>query len=308
MEHSGQIDTFSGIGGEAIDLRGFFAVVGGLRYASRSGVDSDDRPDPENPAELLDQHPLDITDVEPYPVRAFVDGTQSAITVTRVEARPVTLVYVSAAAVGPERELLLLREELFCACAQEEAEWLQLADVRIPIEVIDEETPPALERRSIDLVAGKREGAEREVILELVDDPNPDAIIVDGTLVGRAVDPRLIGVVKTTKRRYLADETVIYRLPEGWRSPRFVIENEGITRYSCYVRLFEASAGRRWDFGLIRIESHDPDTLDRAAATAYAWRARPGSDARWDRHLAGMIGCEAHLKARRPAVFNFDLG
>lgn len=307
MEDFTQTDTHLGGGGDAVDLRGFFAVVGGLQYASRAGVDTDDRPEPENPVEMLDQHPLDITSIDPYPVRAFVDGTQSSITVTRVDARPVALVYVSAAAVTPEREVITLREELFCACAQEEAEWLALADVRIPVEVIDEDSPPLLERRSVDLVAGRREGAERDVVLELVDDPDPAAIIVDGTLVGRAVDHRLIGVVKTTKRRYLADETVIYRLPEGWRSPRFVIENEGTTRYSCYLRLFEASIGRRWDFGLIRLESHDPERLDRAAATAYAWRARPGSDARWDRHLAGMIGCEQHLKARRPVVFDFPI-
>ena len=128
----------------------------------------------------------------------------------------------------------------------------------------------------------------------------------DGSLVGRSVDPRVVGIVKTTARRYMADETELWRLPKGWRSARFSIpagNDMGVERHSCYVRLHDARR-RPWDFALIRVETFDPDLCEPVAALALT-DAQDGSrsDARWDRHLRGVRCVEDLMRARRPAIF-----
>lgn len=286
---------------ESVDLRAFFDRLGGFGGAGGFELDIDERPEPENPAELIDTHPLDITGVEAEPFSVYVDGIQHALCATRVEGRPIHLLYAAAGGAVPSLgEMIGRRESLTISCAEPEAPMFD--DLGIPMVVHTEDNPPWLERRAGDLLAGLRETAEREATEEVLAYDPTRLVAVDGTLVGRTDNPRLVGVVKTTRRRYLADESVIYRLPEGWRSPRFILDSDGADRFSCYLRLFNPGR-RRWDFGLIRIETRDPDLLDEACAAAWGGRSVPGSDPRWDRHLAGMVLCEQMLKASRPIVF-----
>jgi hypothetical protein len=131
--------------------------------------------------------------------------------------------------------------------------------------------------------------------------------VVDGSLVARPIRDRVVGVVKTTNRRYLPDESVLWGLPAGWRSPRFKIpegsQNVGAPRYSCYLRLHDASR-QAWNFGLIRLETFDLDLLEPLCALALEERQPAGSlDRRYDRHLAGVRAVEDLLRARRPSIF-----
>jgi hypothetical protein len=242
----------------------------------------------------------------PLPVVGFVDGIQAAICVTYRSHRPVYLTYVAAGAAGSEGRLLALRERMNVTASHLEREWLSDLDVLIPTVELAEERPDELAAAARQNLAGDRETLERVVIDEMLSTPGP-ALVVDGNLVGRPTQDRVVGVVKTTQRRYLADESVLWGLPAGWRSPRFMIpagsQGVRVPRYSCYVRLHDASR-LAWNFGLIRLEAFKPELLDPLAALSLAERQPAGSrDSRFDRHLAGVRAVEDLLRARRPTVF-----
>jgi hypothetical protein len=62
---------------------------------------------------------------------------------------------------------------------------------------------------------------------------------------------------------------------------------------------------RGWDHGLVRLEAHDPETLDAFAARCLAERQPRGNDdPRGDRHLSSIKSVEDLLKARKPYIFS----
>jgi hypothetical protein len=288
------------------DLRTFLRNVGGLAAQGALKAAPAERPEVENPVELLDASSSQVFS-DPLPVAGFVDGIQSAAAVTWREHRPVYLTYVAAAAVGARGVPIGLAEQLEVLCAEPDTGWVLEAADSIPVRVLEGLTPAEIEGAAFSALGSRRENLEREVIETLVTDPSCGSLILDGQLVARPHDHRLFGVVKTTRKRYLEDESVLWRLPEGWRSPRFAIPagtgGPSPLRYSCYLRLFDAGS-RGWDFGLLRLESYDPELLDALASRCLIERQGSGArDARWDRHLGGVRQVENFLRSRRPAVF-----
>ena len=287
------------------DLRALFRSVG--RFAGHRALTStpEPRPEPEVPAELLDAGPSKVHG-EALEVGAYLDGVQAALDVAYRAHRPVHLIYVGAGAVDDRYRPVGLRDELFLTCSVLDREWVDQLDGGLPVEEIGEESPAELERLGLALLAGRREMLERHLAKDLADQGHTP-LVVDGSLAGRPVDLDVVGVVKTTRRRYLADESCLFGLPAGWRSPRFKIKagtaGAGADRYSAYVRMVAADDAP-WNFGLIRVEAYDPQLLDPLAARCLDERQRAaGGDRRWDRHLSGVRHTEEFLRARRPWVF-----
>lgn len=284
------------------DIREFFHIIGGFSGVRGGEIEEPERPVPENPAELIDEHPLDVRDVEPLSNPVFVDGVQAAIRASYVEHRPVMLHHVAAAALTEDLEPVVERHDIWVSCSPEEKAWLEERGCRLRVEAIDKDLPPDLSREAHRQLAGKRESLEREVIFE-AGSLHAGPIVVDGGLTARVESSRVVGVVKTTQKRYLSDESIIYKLPHGWRSPRFKISQHGAEVYSAYLRLVDAT-NKPWDFGLVRIEAWDPVIIDSAAALCLLHAQAPGDDSRWDCHIAGVANVERFLRARRPDVFS----
>jgi hypothetical protein len=290
------------------DLEAFFHAVG--HFSGERGLTAtpQERAEPDVAAELLDAGNSRI-DADPMPVAAFVDGIQAALVVTHRDHRPVYLNYVAAGAVGggPAGAVPLgLEESLTLVCSTVDREWADEVRGTIPVEELPVEYPPDVERAAVQILGGAREQRERALVEDLVRQGRAP-LVLDGSLVGRPFQRELVGVVKTTRRKYLADERCLFGLPAGWRSPRFKIPagtaGSGIDRYSCYLRMVNAEHSP-WNFGLIRLESFDPDLLDPLAARCLLERQSSASgDARWDRHLTSIRAVEEFLRSCRPGVY-----
>lgn len=292
--------------GSPYDIRALLRHVGGVGV-SGAVPSLEEREVPANPAELLDHAPLNLGGVEPAPVSGFVDGIQASMRLTYREHRAVILQHVAAGCLAPDGGLAEERYLLSVVCAPQEREWVEASGAGIPIEEVEAEWPAEIERAAGEMLAPKRERLEREVVILALDRTkragDDGILLIDGHIVGRARDERCAGVVKSTNTRYLEDERVLMALREGWRSPRFVLRGQGVERYSAYLRLFDASY-HGWDFGLVRIETFDPDLIDSVGAAVLANRQGRGADGRWDRHIAGMANVERQLRARRSPVFD----
>lgn len=287
------------------DLREFFRAVGHFSGQRALTSTPPDREEPLNPAELLEDDNVEV-DGAPLPIAAFVDGIQASLNVTYRSHRPVYLNYVAAGAVGEGARFLGMREKLTVLCSSMDTEWVQSLGQSIPIEELAAVSPLDVERGALATLAGDRESHERHLVEDLVAQ-KVGTLCLDGSLLGRPPLSSLVGVVKSTNKKYLSDESMLFRLPQGWRSPIFKIaENTaGISpdRYSCYLRLTSAE-NRAWNFGLIRLEAYTPDLLMPLAARALRERQGVASgDPRFDRHLASIKACEDALRARRPPVF-----
>lgn len=287
-----------------VDLRPFLRTMGGR--PTRGALDVPEREEPEVPAELLDAAPQKIT-APSHREAIFIDGVQSASVLTYRMHRPVTLVMAGAGSVKQDLSPVKALESLEVLCAREDQQWVIDADCPVPVRVVEESSDPVkVERATAKDLTDRRDELEILLAAELLSDTSSDTqIMVDGHLANRPEDPRLLGVIKTTNTRLLTDESVLWGLPQGWRSPRFVMPEHfggpSAQRYSCYVRLRNAEA-MPWGFGLIRLEAFDPDLLDRAAATALAHRQPTGTrDARGDRHLQPVAQVEKWMRSRRPS-------
>lgn len=248
----------------------------------------------------------------PLPVHAFVDGVQSSLVLTYREHRPVYLAYQAAGAVGSGARLVGLRERLAIIASVADTDWVAARNAGarpVPVQTLTSTRPFDVERDAYQAVGDWRDRLERELVEELVATA-PEALVVDGSLRDRPNEPRLHGVVKDVgSSRYLKDESEVMALPAGWRSSTFCIPagvgGGRIDRYSCYVRLHDASH-RAWNFGMVRLEAYDPSTLTALGVRAMSERQSPRSgDGRWDRHLASVSTTEKVLRSRRPTVFDF---
>lgn len=286
---------------EPYDLRRLFKAVG--RVGGRGGeVAASEREDSAEHVEMLDTRPLEVNS-EPGEVAGFVDGIQAHMHLTHIERRPVSLYYVAAGALARGAKPVALVEHLRLQCSEEDREWVENLGSNIPLEILSGATPPELELAAAKSVGTARDHAERAVIDEMLNLGGLGLIAVDGSLMARPHSDRLVGIIKTTKVRYLGDEKVLWDLPRGWRSPRFTIGAGERQRYSCYVQLVEKSDGA-WNLGLIRLESFVLANLEPMAATCLAEvQTRSSGDPRWDRHLGSVRAVEEFLRSRRPAPF-----
>jgi hypothetical protein len=283
------------------DLRSLFKAVG--RVGGRGGENAAvERVDSQEEVVLLENSPLEVT-AEPGKVCGFVDGIQSMLHLTHIKRRPVTMYYVAAGALGEGAVPRALVERLHLQCAKDDVEWVESLGSNIPIEVLAASTPPELELEAQKAVGVARDRAERQVVDELIASQETGFIAVDGSLLTRPRSNRLVGIVKTTKSRYLSDETVVWELRQGWRSPRFTIGTGEKLRYSCYVQLVEKGEGA-WNLGLIRLESFALENLEPMAARCLQeTQTKSSNDPRWDRHLGSVRAVEEFLRARRPVAF-----
>lgn len=288
----------------AIDLRPFLRAMGGS--PTRGSLDVPEREAPEHQVELLDDEPAHITEA-PLNNPVFIDGIQSSSVLAYRAHRPVAIVMAAAGAVDGEMNPQHAVESLEVLCAREDQQWVLDMGCPVPVNVVSESfNPVEVERAVAESLKTSRDDIEvlaTHEVLNMVANDRP--VLVDGHLAGRPEDPRLGGIVKSTDSQILTDESVLWGLPEGWRSPRFVMPaNHGgpsAQRYSCYLRMRDAGDAP-WAFGLIRLETYDPEQLDKLCATALAYRQPARThDARGDRHLAPVALVEKWLRSRRPA-------
>lgn len=288
------------------DLRSFFQAVGQFSGERALNTETFEREEPEVPAELLDEKNSKVT-ADPLPIDAFLDGIQASLLVTHRAHRPVYLSYVAAGAVSRGATPVGLKEKLTIFCSTVDREWVDSLSTTIPVEEIACETPPDVEKAALQILRSDRDSLEKSLGADLVE-ALPGYLVLDGSVMFHQYSTKTLGVVKTTRRKYLADESCLFGLPVGWRSPRFKISaghgGGNIDRYSTYLRMFDAST-QAWNFGLIRLEAYDPDLLDGLAAACLRERqSSAGGDARFDRHLASVRACEEFLRSRRPSVFS----
>jgi hypothetical protein len=264
------------------------------------------RVDADLPVELVDPPaPVPVT-ADPLVPAGFVDGIQAALQVVHRDHRPVYLNYIAAGAVAADGRLLRIDEALYASGSFVDEEWFTSVGTSVPWRNLKAHRGDELPAEALSMLASTRDDAERELVEGLAATCD-GSLVVDGSLTSRPVVPTLVGVVKTTRRRYLPDETLLWGMPAGYRSPRFVLpagsQGVRVPRYSCYLRLHDANE-RAWDFGLIRLEAFDLELLEPLAAMALAERQSSRSrDSRYDRHLAGVRAVEDTLRAHRPPVF-----
>lgn len=246
---------------------------------------------------------------DPLNAYAFVDGIQSQMLVTYRDHRPIVLAYTAAGAANRGPALQAVNEKLHIVCSEKDEEWLDHlnnADNPIPVATVVDGPPPMLEKLILERVGNIRATCETELVSTLATQVPANAyLVLDGSLLGKEHSAKLVGVVKSSRTKYLKDETQLYSLPTGWRSAMFAIPtpNSETIRYSAYLRLVPANHNS-WSFGLIRLETFDPNLIDALAARALIERQTAASgDGRWDRHLVSVATCEKLLRARKPAAF-----
>lgn len=288
------------------DLRAFFHSVG--RFSGERALTAAiaDRPQADVDVELLD--PAQAVEVQAEPMRpaGFVDGIQAALLVTYRQHRPVYLNYTAAGCLSADGRIVGMHEDMFVSGCEADEEWYYHLSSTIPWVTVPAIRPDEIAGAATAALGSRRDELERELVSELAE-AGHHPLVVDGSLATRVVSDSLVGVVKTTRRRYLPDESLLWGMPAGHRSPRFRMpagsQGSTVDRYSCYLRLHDAR-DRAWDFGLVRLEAYDPDLLEPLAALALRERQSSQSrDARFDRHLAGVRAVEDALRAHRPPVF-----
>lgn len=252
--------------------------------------------------ELIDTAPREVG-AAPLEVTAWVDGVQAYRPVTWRSGRPVVVAWVAAGGLSPDDGTLVgpVSEKLWVLCGRpDHDEILGLVDdLGLAVEPVGADEPPEVEALIPARVSDARDGAERDTIQRIA--RTGGIVAVDGSIRTRGTNPRLVGVVKTHRTRYLADERVLWDLPAGWMSPRFrVHDTDGSVRCAAYVRVV-GNRRRPWWWGLVRVEARDPGLLEPLAALCGTLAQGPGSeDPRWDRHLAPVAAVERVLRARRP--------
>jgi hypothetical protein len=251
----------------------------------------------------VDPAARDVSGARPLPVVGFADGVQTQFLLRHVDHRPISLGWVAAGAVDNGATLLEFRQrlELVASAADGEiVEGLREVSGGLPFHLVEDLTPWGVAVATQRLVDEWRRELEHDVVGN-VPIPEGGFLVVDGS-IRRHGRQGVVGVIKSVDTQYLADESA---LPDraGWRSPVFSLPattTEEISVVSCYLRLHHAPGSTSWSHGLIRIEAHDPETLDAACALAMQHRQTPGSgDPRWATHLEGMHRAEEVLKAFR---------
>lgn len=270
-----------------------------------------DRKDVSKDVTFLETKPVKITNVTPLKPSGFCDGIQSTRLLRWINHRPVLLAYIAAGAAlqdTPSRLVGLVENlSVFCSSADLDVVKDWVSSSQLPVIPENEIVPPkvslALNRR----IGQIRQDLEVSLITSLVEKERESFWIVDGSIkmLSRNIQKNLVGVVKSTNSQYFPDETILYGLAPGWRSPSFTLPspNEGNV-ISAYVRLHDASSSR-WDLGLVRVEVASPHLLDSAAALLLSLTQSSSSqDARWDRHISPVAECESLLRNRRPIIFS----
>ena len=283
-----------------IDLREVFVANGG--FLQRSLPASPPwrplvRLEPGRPAR-------DVRDLAPLQIAAAVDGIEASLVFTVTKGRPSFLVYVAAGSLGPNQRLVRVAERLAVLASPRDARRLQATTGDLPVVALDALSSQALAWHHAAVVPDWREQLEREVVTACATDGR--FVLVDGSIERYVGIPGLIGCVKNAEAAYAVDEAELYDLPVGHRSGVFRVEPHTTAEqrwYGAYLRLHPPFAFHT--FGLVVVQTTDPELLDAAAAACFAQRQKIGNDdPRADRHLWPIRRCEEALRARRPPYFS----
>lgn len=246
----------------------------------------------------------DVRNVAPLQIAAAVDGIQASLVFTVTVGRPSFLVYVAAGAVGPTHRLARVAERLVVLASLRDARRLQATTGDLPVVALDALSSPALAWHHAAVVPDWRQQLEWEIVTACAADGR--FVLVDGSIDRYVGIPGLIGCVKKPEAAYAVDEAELYQLPVGHRSDAFRVEPHTTVEqrwYGAYLRLHPPFAFHT--FGLVVVQTTDPELLDAAAAACFAQRQKIGNgDPRADRHLLPIRRCEEALRARRPPHFS----
>lgn len=265
-------------------------------------VDRNDRSDKVEMVEESRAYRVDPAKADPNTV--FIDGIQHAVRVASRDSRPVYLLYVAAGCVDVDLKPIARMEKVVVACAATDVDWILEICPHAPVRRLAVGAPPEIARHAHNLLGQMRDKLEKDLLEEVID-LGCAPIVVDGALYGRPVIGGLSGLAKTMNTQWMEDETILWTLFAGWRSPIFKIPSgigHGADRYSCYTRLHNPS-NSEWSHGLVRLESFEQEALESLCATAFKQRQAPGDDRRWDRHLRTVRGVEEMLRMMRPLAF-----
>lgn len=282
---------------EDVDLRALVRAVGRVGAApSRSTT-------PRPLVEIVDPEPAPV-DADPIPVAGYLDGCQSSRILTYRDHRPVILWWAAAAVVAPGRPLrcLGLAETVALSCSYVDGAWAASLPGGVSVEPVDAVAPWEVEAAIANLIDERRRRFEVGLSAEVA--AGDGVVVVDGDLRAKPHRADLAGCAKTFDGVYLADESSVFSLAEGWRSPIMrlpAMRQAEADRYSAYVRLFDATH-EWWGFGLVRVETRDPSLIDGVGAVCLANRQPLGADRR-ENQLASIAAVEAFLKSRRPELF-----
>jgi hypothetical protein len=97
-----------------------------------------------------------------------------------------------------------------------------------------------------------------------------------------------MGYVKSHRRSYLPDSSIIGTLPAAHRTPLFTIGEGRFRRYSWYLRLSDRAGGHSW-VGVVRCEASA--SLDRETVARIADRSAA---------VLPKVGSEPHIEPRAP--------
>jgi len=128
-------------------------------------------------------------------------------------------------------------------------------------------------------------------------------VVADGPLYEYTRNDKM-GYVKSHRRSYLPDTTIVGLLPGAHRTPLFTIGEGRFRRYSWYVRLVDRGADHSWA-GIVRCEASG--ALDRASVVTIADRSaavlpllasQPHLDPRAPQNLVPIAALERDLRHR----------
>ena len=295
-------DTASG----QLDLTPFLRTVGAALTVSPTAVQ--ERNEISTPVELLEDSIKKITPENALAPAVFIDGVQAAATLTHRGHRPITLAYTAAGAVSHELQPIDLEESLEVFAAHPDLEWLDSHNCPITITPVGGDVDPMeVEKETVSAISTARENQEFLVAAKLLQQHPDLTVVADGQIARSPQNDRMGGIIKTTNTKLLPDESILFGMPEEFRSPMFLVPATfgGGTkeRYSAYVRMRNA-ASMPWSYGLIRVESYVPELVDKLAASALFFRQHSLTlDPRGDRHVVPVASVEKWLKARIPYYF-----
>ena len=266
--------------GKGVDLRALYRSVGGPKVHSGLTTPPPPRPMWDGPVVLGPGRPRPVEKFASGPVW-FADGCQSASVCAYVgsPARPVLIMWASARSLDPlQRNSGASDQRIWLSCSTEDVSWAEKLPGGLQVLAVPSLWSWGIRCDALDML--RRVRAELEVAVINATHPGDAPFLIDGSLLNLGPSPVAgrIGVVKTLRTRYLADERPLAALPEGHRSATFELLPRTVdepARHSCYLRL-RPPQGDDWGHGLIRLEAYSENDLARGASAAFSWRQTRG--------------------------------
>ncbi|GAB1342291.1 hypothetical protein MASR1M101_14180 [Gemmatimonas sp.] len=326
-------------------MLGATAVVTGDDATLERSVARSDHPLVAACLPLEEGAPRPVAPADAPLVAAFLDGVQRSRVVAHCEGTPLVFATVAAAIRARiDRRLItwgqpeLRRQLLVSRVAFGESRWQQLLDAGVPVADLDEPDvdvapstespslpaawpahPHALRARALTKVSLERERLERQLAARWCASETR-WLWIDGGIAGNVAfdaNAPVFGVVKSHTTLYGSGAAVrdILSLPEGARSPAFLVGHRMRRAVASWYLRWRPASHADPLFGLVRVEVIPPPSLleqqvapaalaafsshcDRLSAAILLER-HPVSlpDPRWDTLAYGVHAVETYLKS-----------